>query len=871
LDRREGFQNLTRKAAKTAKLRQEKWHSAENPPKNAVCYPESVPQKPEIMSPAGYWPQLRTAIEAGADAVYFGLTHFTARAKVGFTLEELPEAMRTLHQRGVKGYVTFNTLLFDDEIDEAARTLAAIAEAGADSIIVQDLGAVKLAREVAPGLEIHGSTQMSVTSADGVRFAQSLGVSRVVMARELSLEEIRKIRAETDCELEIFVHGALCVSYSGQCFSSEAWGGRSANRGQCAQACRLPYEMIVDGAVEPLADARYLLSPGDLFALRQIPEIVDIGVSALKIEGRYKDSDYVALTTRAYRQAVDDAWSGRAGGVDRATELQLEQVYSRGFGPHFLTGTNHQAVVSGRAPRHRGVFMGRVTRVFDGGVLVAPSDAQSVAPLKPGDGVVFDPADWRSPEEREEGGRVFEVVRRDGGVELKFGNGAVDAGRIRRGDWVWRTHDVEIDRAARPYIDPPAPVRKQIVDVRVRAVEGARLETVWTVGECPVTVVSPEELGKAQNRALDADYLRAQLGRLGNTAYELGEVTVEVEGNPFAPASLLNQMRREAVDRLQEAQGAQVARTARAASVTARHASSHTTLQPDASSRLHLLVRTAEQLEAAIAARPDSITIDYLDLYGVRPSLERIRAAGVAARIAGPRVLKPGEERIADFLLSCDCPILARSAGLLHSLRGRAHPELIADFSLNAANAITAGELFELGIARLTPTHDLNGAQIADLAQATDASGIEVVAYHHLPVFHTEHCVFCRFLSTGTSYRDCGRPCEQHTVALRDANGRAHPVMADVGCRNTVFGAEAQQAAAHTEEWLAAGIRHFRLEFAHETADQTSAVAEAFRRMLEGRASARELAQTLQRIAPQGVTEGSLFVPEGQVRLTVLQ
>ena len=286
------------------------------------------------MSPAGYWPQLRTAIEAGADAVYFGLKHFTARAKVGFSLEELPEVMRTLHRRGVKGYVTFNTLLFDDEIDDAARTLAGIAEAGADSIIVQDLGAVKMAREIAPGLEIHGSTQMSVTSADGVRFAQRLGVSRVVMARELSLEEIRAIRAETDCELEMFVHGALCVSYSGQCFSSEAWGGRSANRGQCAQACRLPYEMMVDGEIQPLGDARYLLSPGDLYALRQIPEIVEIGVSALKIEGRYKDSDYVALTTRAYRQAVDEAWAaGTAANRSRRRSCGLNRSIRAGLGP----------------------------------------------------------------------------------------------------------------------------------------------------------------------------------------------------------------------------------------------------------------------------------------------------------------------------------------------------------------------------------------------------------------------------------------------------------------------------------------------------------------------------------------------------------
>ncbi len=182
-------------------------------------------------------------------------------------------------------------------MDEAARAIETIAQAGADALIVQDVGIVRMARQIAPGLEIFGSTQMSVTSADGVRLAQSFGVHRVTLARELSLAEVRAIRESTDCELEIFVHGALCVAYSGQCFSSEAWGGRSANRGQCAQACRLPYELLVDGEVKPLADARYLLSPGDLYALHQVPEIVDIGVSTLKIEGRYKDADYVAALT----------------------------------------------------------------------------------------------------------------------------------------------------------------------------------------------------------------------------------------------------------------------------------------------------------------------------------------------------------------------------------------------------------------------------------------------------------------------------------------------------------------------------------------------------------------------------------------------
>jgi putative protease len=803
------------------------------------------------MSPAGYWPQLRAAIEAGADAVYFGLKHFTARAKVGFEESELPEVMRTLHRRGVRGYVTFNTLVYNSELDEAAKALAEIAEAGADAIIVQDLGVLKMARQIAPDLELHASTQMSITSADGVRMAQRLGATRATLARELSLAEVRAIREAVDCELEIFVHGALCVAYSGQCFSSEAWGGRSANRGQCAQACRLPYDLLVDGTQRPLGDARYLLSPGDLYAIHQVPEIVDIGISTLKIEGRYKDADYVALTTAAYRKAVDEAWAGRPVSISAEEELQLEQVYSRGLGPFFLNGTDHQAVVRGRAPRHRGVLMGTVKRVSDRGVAIEPSQAQKISPLKPGDGVVFDAADWRSPEQAEEGGRIFEVV--DG--ELRFGNGVVQASRIRRGDLVWRTHDPDVDRVARVYTEATTPVRRQAVRVKVFAREGERLRTEWSVGPTTVEVSSEELLGTARERGVSEEYLRAQLGRLGGTAYELGGLELDVEGTPFAPASLLNKVRREAVEKLEEIQGGVVRRRVGQASWPAQLSAGR-----EACPTVHLLVRTSEQLEAAIQLRPESITLDYLDLYGLKPSIEAVKCAGIAVRVAAPRVLKPGEEKIADFLVGCDCPILVRSTGLLEALRGREVQGIVGDFSLNAANTLTAEELLGFGVEVLTPTHDLNAEQVADLARQVGGDRIEAVAYQHLPVFHTEHCVFARFLSNGKSYLDCGRPCEEHRAALRDVSGRAHPVMADVGCRNTVFGAEAQQASAHLAAWRAAGISRFRLEFAHESAQEVVAVTRAFEDALAGFLTGSELAARLRKVTPSGITEGSLVV-----------
>lgn len=837
-----------------------------------------MPIKPEIMSPVGYWPQLHAAIEAGADAVYFGLKHFTARAKVGFTLTELPEVMKTLHSRGVKGYVTFNTLIFDHELREAVKTIEQIATAGADSLIVQDVGMAQLAHQIAPNVDIHGSTQMSITSAEGVALAQRFGVSRVVLARELSLKDIRSIREQTDLELEIFVHGALCVSYSGQCFSSEAWGGRSANRGKCAQACRLPYELIVDDVLTPLGDARYLLSPGDLYALHQVPEIIDIGISTLKIEGRYKEENYVALTTNAYRRAVDAAWENRPNPITPQDEIAIEQVYSRGMGPYFIGGTNHQEVVGGRSPRHRGVLAGRVTQVLREGVVIEPTGIQADAPLKPGDGIVFDAADWRSPQLEEEGGHLYEVRPVGKKLELRFGNREIDFDRIQPGDWVWRTHDVNVDKAAKPFTHASNPVQKQPVQVHVVAKAGQPLELTWSLVKKPniqVAVVSDEPLTRANSRSVTPEYLHQQLSRLGNTAYALETITADLDGEPFIPSSLLNRLRQEAVEQLVSQQAQLPEIVTRNPISTLDRALSQVDRQPstEMQPQLHLLVRTPEQLDAALALdiKPASITLDYLELYGLRPAVEKIKEAGITTRVASPRVLKPQEQRVVNFLLRLDCEIVVRSGGLLEALQGRHQHPLIGDFSLNVANQITADTYFKLGVNMITPTHDLNADQISTLAQSIGGDRFEVIAYHHLPVFHTEHCVFCRFLSKGTSYLDCGHPCETHQVALRDEKGREHPVMADVGCRNTVFGAEAQVASAHLDQMMRSGIRHYRLEFVHESAQVVRQVSTAFQQYFAGKLSAVELDQRLAKVVPQGTTEGSLFVPEDYLKLPVME
>jgi putative protease len=715
---------------------------------------------------------------------------------------------------------------------------------------------------------------MSVTSAEGAEFARELGCSRVVLGRELSLADIRRIREATDMELEVFCHGALCVSYSGQCFSSEAWGGRSANRGQCAQACRLSYELVVDGALYETGSSRYLLSPGDLFAIEQVPTLVEIGVACLKIEGRYKDENYVAATTRAYREAIDAAIHRRIPAHPAKQRQMLEQLYSRGLGPWFLQGTDHQRVVEGRAPRHRGLLAGTVDAVGGDGAV----DVSAVLDLRAGDGVVFDAADWRSPDEPEEGGNIFSAEALPGPrsrIRLRFGNGAIDFQRIRPGDRLWRTGDPQLLVQLKPLArrkPRSGPLYTRPLHLHVSGRPHQPLHVIASTDDgISVSASSRENLAIAEHQGLSEEKTRQQLGRLGGTPFHPGRLSLDIGDMPlFLPLSQLNDLRRELVEKLIVKRKI-VVKTRTGSGLTPhveRWLSDHP-LRPVAtekagSARLHVLVRSAEQLAAAMECRPESITLDYLELYGLRPSVERIREAGIVARVASPRILKPAEQKVVRFLTSLECAIVVRSAGLLHDLLQIPEvrrPALIGDFSLNVANAVAASGFLTAGLQSLTPTWDLNARQIFELARRIDAARIEVIAYGHLPVFHTEHCVFCRFLSKGTDNTNCGHPCESHQLSLRDQQGRLHPVIADVGCRNTVFGEQAQVTPQWMSRWREAGLSNFRIEFVQESPRQVSGVIDAFRSLLDDRLSPREFHNQLNGLAPAGTTQGSFFVP----------
>ena len=840
---------------------------------------------PELLAPAGDWEALRAAVANGADAVYFGLSAFNARARAhNFTVEELPEVMRFLHARNVRGFVTLNVLVFADEMAEATRFVIACAEAGVDAVIVQDLGLVRLIRAIAPTLPVHASTQMTLTEPRGIEFVRRLGMERVVLARELSLEDVRKVTAGTDTPVEVFVHGALCVAYSGQCLTSEALGGRSANRGQCAQACRLPYEMLVDGQPRDLGDKAYLLSPQDLAAYELIAPLIEAGVISFKIEGRLKGGPYVAAATGMYRRAIDAALGQQEFHPTRRQELDLAQTFSRGLTHGFLDGVNHQVLVRGRFPKSRGIRVGRVAGIHRHEVQIDPAE---VVPdlIKAGDGLLFDIG---TPEVQEPAGRVWAVRRQGGRYAVTFEAGGVDFARIPVGCDVWKTDDPELKKRLTQTYSQDRPARREgVTAVLSGAVGGAvTLTLTGSAGVTPASATWPGPLEVATKRPTTPDEMRDQLARLGDTPFALTGLTVTLPPGVLVPKSVLNDLRRQAAAELaakRERRHAVVDAGAlgrlRNDPPPARTVGPHdlplkgggvlltSPLQgevgaPKASREggLTVLVRNLAQLDAVLPLKPAVVYCDFEDLRRYKEAVPKARAAGVPVGLATNRVWKPGEDGFQSLVVRAEPDlVLVRNLAGLQFFKGELpHAQLVGDFSLNVANDLTARLLTDAGLLRMVPSFDLNWGQFAALLTHADPLRFEPVVHQHMPMFHTEYCLYAHTLSTGTDHTNCGRPCDRHHVDLRDRTGALFPVVPDAGCRNNVFNSVPQSAAEYVSRMKELGIRWFRIDLLRETPEQAVKLVEQYRRVLDGTDDGKQTWKQLKAVNQLGVTRGTL-------------
>jgi U32 family peptidase len=897
----------------------------------------STPPKPirlpELMAPAGDWQCARAAVENGADAVYFGLQNgLNARARAAnFSLAELPELMAFLRTRGVKGYLTLNTLVFADELAEAEQIARATITAGIDAVLVQDLGLLRLLHRLCPELPLHASTQMTLSSAECIREVESLGVRRVVLPRELTINQIAAIRTQTDVELEAFVHGALCISYSGQCLASLSMGGRSANRGQCAQPCRLPYELICDSE-PPLTHPSYLLSPHDLAAYDRLAELIAAGVSALKIEGRLKPAEYVASVTRHYRAALDamsdsplslserandsplSLWEKAADGplslwervrvraackgtpdISRCAAsphprplsqrergdgcspdsiADMELTFSRGFCHGWLDGPDHRALVSGEGSAKRGVLLGSVQGVRGERIRV-----DLTGPLRRGDGVVF--AGDRS-QTAEQGGRVYEIFRNGrpvdeasaGAVELAFRYGSIALATIRIGQEVWKTDDPRAARRLRESYSSAYAQRRVPVDLTVEASVGSplRMTAVTTTG-ITCRLESPQPLPEAKKHPLTIDTLREQFGRLGKTAYELRHLDVELDGRAMIPLSELGKLRHEMVRQLDaaatkppqrrmidesalitlrgeiEGESGESSRVACEAASGYHHATAplqspnpeipkspnpqipkSPNPQIPKSPSLHVLCRSLNQLEAALDCGVSSVIAELREPADHGDAVQAAHRRGASILLAAPRIHKPGESGVFEQL-AAQRPdgLLVRNLAGLAFCRSQGLPA-VADFSLNAVNELTIDWLHAQGADRATAAYDLSPERLLDLAATVPSEWLEVVMHRHTPMFHSEYCLFCARLSSGSGPADCGRPCQHHSVRLRDRLGVEHYLLSDSQCRNTLFHAQAENLLEILPGLKRRGVRHFRVELLAESGQEVRRTLATYRR-----------------------------------------
>ena len=817
---------------------------------------------PELLSPAGDWDCLRAAVENGADAVYFGLEDgFNARARAtNFDLNNVADVMLYLHRRGVRGYVTLNTLAFSDELSQVQTIIRRLAVAPVDAVLVQDLGVARLIREITPDLRIHASTQMTLTSAECIAVAEQLGIERVVLPRELSIDEIRRIHSGTTVQLEAFVHGALCVSYSGQCLTSESLGGRSANRGQCAQACRLPYELLCDGELQNYGDQKYLLSPQDLAAFPLTAELIDAGVSCFKIEGRLKTPEYVANITKHYREAIDSVIAGRPVQFSRRQIQQMEQSFSRGFSPGWLNGCDHKMLVPATSSAKRGVLLGRIYKRLNDRVTIRLEYS-----VMAGDGVVFE-GDRANGEEQ--GGRVFQVFRDGiavseavdtGLVDLTFDRSNIDLRKLSVGQCVWKTDDPRLNQQLRRTFDASDAQRRVGLRLTVHAEAGRPLLVEGTADNgCVCRVESEQALEVARQHPVTADVFQEQLSRLGATVYRLDSVDANIIGQPMVPLSVLGSIRKQMIGQLDTSLPMPEIRLCRDSALDRLRQQLPERLPRLQTPTLAVMCRTMEQLRCCIELKIDSLIADFQDIREYRQAVDIARSAGRSILLATPRIQKPEEMGLFRAMLKPQPDgVLVRNLSGLAFFRDHDVP-VAGDYSLNVTNELTASFLMQQGLQWLTPSYDLNRDQLWDLVRAVPPQWLELVIHQHMPMFHMEHCVFCAMLSPGTNKTNCGRPCDVHEVELRDRTGADHPLVADVGCRNTLFNAVAQSSAEVVPELISAGIRRYRIELLRETPDQISGLLDTYRGLLSGSASGEHVWRTLNAMNRVGVTRGTL-------------
>lgn len=761
----------------------------------------------ELLAPAGSFEALKAAVEAGADAVYLAGEKFGARAYAeNFAGEQLAEAVTFAHLRGVAVHVTVNTLIADEELDEFAAYIKFLRRANVDALLVQDLGAASVIKQVAPEIPLHASTQMTIHNTEGIKASADLGFTRAVLSRELTLNEIEKICRESPIETEIFIHGALCVCWSGQCLMSSLIGGRSGNRGRCAQPCRLPYELVDADGKNLLNAGKYLLSPKDLNALDLLPRLVETGVTSLKIEGRMKRPEYVATVVKVYRDALDKKTSTPE---DRR---KLAQIFNRDFTTAYLEKNPGKNLISDMKPNNRGVLIGRVVEVGRDRLVLKLSGE-----VHAGDQVEI----WVKV-----GGRVTFTVE---DFDLRGDLCSVKAPTkgVRVHDRAFKIFDAELTAVARKYFTG-APVRRIGVAADIRAVIGEPLTLTLTDADGNVASARTKFLAvPAVNRPLTVDTLNKQIGRMGNSVFALEKISAAVDENLMVPISELNDVRRRAVEDLERQRLQKFKREKISAPPAKKLVPSPSSLVP----KLVAHVDTPAKVQAALDAGADEIlyggeTFTNQPVKNISEAIELVHLRGKKISLATPRLVRENEMPALEKILPCavDAVYVHNLATL--SLAKKLSAALIrTDFSLHVFNSATINFLASLGVEGVTLSPELNLAQVKALAKKSPLP-VECIVHGRQELMISAYCVLGSFLG-GLDKKNCPHVCRAKDFYLRDRKGELFPVVTDQFCRMHILNAKTLSMIDNRADF--GGVSRLRVDCRALTLEETAQIVRAYK------------------------------------------
>ncbi|MFG1484729.1 DUF3656 domain-containing protein [Halobacteriovorax sp. RZ-2] len=806
-------------------------------------------KKSEILAPVGNMQMCLAAIHGGADAIYVGMPGFNARGRThDHSVNELKEIIDMCHLYGVKVHVAFNILIFEEEISDAIERLNEVVALGPDALIIQDIGLANIVRQLYPEQVIHGSTQMTVTNHDHITFLEDLDIKRFVLGRENSIPEIKEIRSNTQRELEVFTHGALCVAYSGQCFTSESIGGRSANRGQCAQSCRFSYEMFVDGEKQDLTKhgrkMSYLVSPQDLCGIEEVNELQDMGIDSFKIEGRLKGPAYVSTAASAFKAKLE----GKKVGQKELDNMAL--TYSRGLFSGWLHGVDHQQLVKGHYGAHRGIELGKVKKVSPP-FLEIDTDRE----LENGMGVAI----CDDNKGLEVGSSIFGVKRKGKRVSLSLAHD-FKWKQVRPGMDIYLNSDPKVAKESESLISDINKQKRIPIQVTLIANVGEKLTYKISDGFNQV-IIESEDLVEEARKPADLEKVEKDACALSRTIYAVSNFElITNEKSPFIHSKSLKKLRQEAVEELNNKRVFVKAPQTQSFNLSKKEVSENDIT-------LNFLLRDIDQVKEAFEVLKSCeyerllITLDFEFGKDYKPSLELLKQLPKCqVGIATNRILKPKEYHHLNVLTRLEPDfILCRNLGSYQYLRSKCDIPLKGDFSLNVANSQTANYLLDKGFETLTSSYDLNAKQLENLLASTDAGRIEVNIHQYMPSFHMEHCVYAAFLSEGSSFKDCGKPCEKHHVELKDQFGNMHFIKADQECRNTMFNAIAQSSTDLIDELIAKGVSQFRVELLNEHGEKLKSKLESYLNFFNGKISTNELKSMLGTQEKYGIGTGMLM------------